>query len=163
MQTAISSPVEPLTIDTHAGGDNQPLNGMLHEGFQEDRCAQRVNPEIFFQLIHALADTHGCSQVKHRRHAVQCLTYRVGMTNIRTDKFNFRMQVRGVLLPHAVYLRGEHIQHAHLVAMREQCISQVRAQKASSSCNEHTFLHSRPLYFSLNPCCTNYCNYTFVA
>src|SRR5207247_4063 len=129
IQIAISSTVEPFTIDTHAGGDNQRLNGMLHEGFQEDSGTQRVNPEIFFQLIHALANTHGCSEVKHRRHAMQCLTYCVGMTNVLTDKFNLWMQVRGALLLHAVYLRGEHIQNAHLVTICEQFISEMRATK----------------------------------
>ena len=34
-------------------------------------------------LTHALADTHCGSEVKYRRHAMQCLTYRVGMTNVR--------------------------------------------------------------------------------
>ena len=133
IQTAISSTVEPLTINAHAGGDNQRLNGMLHQGFQEDSGPQRVNPEIFFQLIHALADPHCCSEVKHRRYAMQCLVYHVGMTNVFTDQYDLWRQGRRALLSHAMYLRGEHIQNAQLVAMREQCIGQVRANKASSS------------------------------
>jgi hypothetical protein len=93
---------------------------------------------------------------------MQCLVYHVGMTNVFTDQYDLWRQVRRALLSHAMYLRGEHIQNAQLVAMREQCIGQVRANKASSSCNQHTPVHRRLLYFSRMLCymhCLNFNTY----
>src|SRR5437763_4578012 len=122
MPAPVGSTVQAFAIDTHAGGDNQGLDRALHQGLEEDSRAERIHPPVLANFIHALPDTDSGGQVKHRIHTTERSAYCVAMAHVTTDQLNVWMQVIRTLTPAAVDLRGEHIQHAYLVVVRQQFI-----------------------------------------
>jgi hypothetical protein len=55
-QRSVRRLVTAFAIDAHGGGDDQALDRIVDQLFQQDRRPQIIDPDIAGDLIHALAD-----------------------------------------------------------------------------------------------------------
>src|SRR3981081_1837455 len=86
--------VEAFSIDTHAGCDNQPLNGMLYQGLEQHRGAHVVNARIVCNFVHALTYSDSRGQMINEIHIPQCTFYRRLVSNVSMNELYVRMKIK---------------------------------------------------------------------
>ena len=133
--------IAPFAIDGHGGSDDQFLGGRtrIEDGLQEVSRALDVSAGIPGNLVHGLADAHGCCQVidsvDFRDNFFQC----VQVTDISLNELALRREVRGKAVRVNLFVKT--VEDSYRMSPLKQGVSSVRSNEASATENEN-LLHT---------------------
>jgi hypothetical protein len=126
--------VLPLAVDRHGRGDEQladpvaPLQRLL----EDDGRADRVDRRAPLDLVHRLPDADGGREVDDRVDAVEGIPHRITVAHVAGLELHLRVEVVRRLAVR-VHLRVEVVERAHLVAVGEEPVGEVRADEAGAA------------------------------
>jgi hypothetical protein len=116
---ALAGAIEPLAVNAHARRDDEPLDRLRGKTFEQNSRALRVVLRVVSDLVHALTNTHHCSEMEDAINATQRAFYRLSIANITAYEFDFARKTRRPSGACAMHLRRKTIEHANGVAAIE--------------------------------------------
>ena len=140
--------VEPLAIDAHAGGDDEPVEGpalrAFDHRFQKHRGAAPVDVGVVGDLVHALADPDPRGKMDHRVDIGQRPAHRPRRADIADDQLDAAVEIRRRPTLFPMDLRVETIERLDRMAVFQQQRGAVRANKAGPAGNQNRLSHRAP-------------------
>ena len=126
-----------LAVDGHRRGDEDLADAVAARDdlLEKGRAAERVDRGIALDLVHGLPHSHRGREVDDGVGVVHRLAERVMVADIRDDELDRGVEIVRAL-PAFVHLRVEVVQRAHLVALGEEPVGEMRADEAGSSGDE---------------------------
>jgi hypothetical protein len=88
-------------------------------------------------VVHALSDTDGCSEVEDSRSTLERTVYRGWVANVTDVEVDLVCEVPRTLPLFAMHLRHQVVERANGVAVREELVSQMRTDETSASSDEN--------------------------
>ncbi len=126
-----------VAVHRRAGGEDHTLHAGLAHRFAHIQGADKIALVRADRIIHRRLHRGHRRQMNHRRRADRGTRHQLGVGHIAFQQFDTRVVQRQV----AALAGGQVVQHAHAVTLGQQCIDQVRADKARTAGNQHTLTH----------------------
>jgi hypothetical protein len=110
---------------------------MCQKSFEEDRGAEIVDTDIAIDLVHALANANLCGEMHNLINALHSGSHGLRITDVSVDDLD--RTENGVRWGRAaVDLLDETIEHANLIAFRQQCPAKMTANEPSTAGDQHS-------------------------
>lgn len=139
---AVRRTIKSFAVNAHARRDDQILDRLFDQRFQQNRRAEIIGSRVTRDFIHALPDADFGRQMKHRIDAAQRLSHRVAVADVAADEFHFVVKIFGTRAI-VVHLLRQRVESAHAVAARQQFVGEMRPQKPGAAHDKNLLAHKK--------------------